>query len=294
MNIYNNTYCVYAHINKVDGKIYVGTTKYGDNPNKRWKNGNGYLDRNQSGTYKQPHFAYAILKYGWDNFAHEIIVSNLTKEEADNFEKILVDKLKLQDSRFGYNIRSGGGSNGSLSDETRKKISKSNKGKIFSEKHKLLLSKASKGAKQSKETIEKRVEKLRGKKRSEEYKKYMSERTKQSMTQERIDKLIERNRIRWSDPNERLKQGEIARRTRSKPVFCVELNKIFPSAKEAGRTTGVSDSNISMCCCGKRASAGKHPITCEKLHWISEGSDPILFNKYHDIFEAYEKEVEPI
>lgn len=290
MIIYNGTYCVYAHINQVNGKMYVGVTKYGNNPNKRWKNGCAYLDKDEKGEYRQPHFAYAIQKYGWDNFDHEIIALKLTKEEADKFEELLVEKLNLTDSKFGYNIRNGGGSTGDLSDETKKKISESRKGISFSKEHRRALSDALKSIKQSEETVKKRVAKLSGKKRSEEVKAKLSESIKKSFTPERREKISESNRIRWSDPNARLRQGEIARQKKSQPVFCIELNKTFPSAKEAERLTGISDSNIGYCCSGKRASAGKHPITGEKLHWISEKSDPVLLDEYRIIFEMYKKE----
>ena len=100
MEIYNDIYCAYVHINKIDRKIYVGQTIYGDTPNKRWRNGRGYKDN--------VYFYRAVQKYGWDNFEHEIIASRLTKEEANNFERLLIATLKTYDNNFGYNLTLGG------------------------------------------------------------------------------------------------------------------------------------------------------------------------------------------
>lgn len=100
MEIYNDTYCVYVHINKFNGKKYVGQTINGENPQKRWRSGSGYC--------YQKLFYRAIQKYGWDGFNHEIVASNLTKDEADNFEILLIDKLKTYDKNFGYNCTLGG------------------------------------------------------------------------------------------------------------------------------------------------------------------------------------------
>lgn len=120
MEIFNGNYCVYCHINKVNGKKYVGITKHGEQPNKRWADGKGY--------YRNKYFYSAIQKYGWENFEHYIIASNLTESEAYNFERILIVQLHSNNKNFGYNLDNGGTGPGSLSEETKKKISNSHKG----------------------------------------------------------------------------------------------------------------------------------------------------------------------
>jgi hypothetical protein len=46
----------------------------------------------------------------------------------------------------------------------------------------------------------------------------------------------------------------------SKKVYCVELNQTFGALHEAERKTGVHNGKISMCCNGKRKTAGGY-------HW---------------------------
>lgn len=114
-----NNYTVYAHINKVNGKIYVGITR--QIPEKRW----GYNGR----CYKSNgHFHNSILKYGWDNFDHEIIATKLTESEAKNFEHILVLKLQSNKSKYGYNKTEGGDTVCKFTDKMKEKMSKAKKG----------------------------------------------------------------------------------------------------------------------------------------------------------------------
>lgn len=51
-------------------------------------------------------------------------------------------------------------------------------------------------------------------------------------------------------------------------VYCPELDETFLSMTEAHNKYGVLVSSISNCIKGKLKSAGKHPITGEKLHWV--------------------------
>lgn len=103
----NNNWTVYIHIvpkclsGHDHDKYYVGITRQ-EIKRRFGKNGSGY---------KNIHFYNAIEKYGWNNIEHCIIAGNLTHEEANNFERILIRILKSNDKMYGYNI-SGGGDGG--------------------------------------------------------------------------------------------------------------------------------------------------------------------------------------
>ena len=116
-------YTVYMHI-APNGKKYIGITC--KKPQHRWDNGNGYKPNK--------HFYNAILKYGWDNIKHEILFTNLSKEEAEQKEIELISYYKSNKYDYGYNRSSGGesravGCHWTLSDEAKRKISESQKGK---------------------------------------------------------------------------------------------------------------------------------------------------------------------
>lgn len=91
-------YTVYCHVNKINGKRYVGITK--QKPEKRWNNGEGYIE--------SPRFYNAIKKYGWHNFSHEILYTDLSEDEAKQKEVDLIAEWNLNDDTFGYNISKGG------------------------------------------------------------------------------------------------------------------------------------------------------------------------------------------
>lgn len=97
-------YCVYKHTSP-SNKIYIGITF---NPKRRWYDGNGYLHKRKDGKYNQPLFARAILKYGWDNFTHEILEDNLSKERACELEKKYIQEYDSTNPQKGYNISFGG------------------------------------------------------------------------------------------------------------------------------------------------------------------------------------------
>lgn len=125
--IANREYCVYKHTNKANGKVYIGITC--QNPLNRWLNGHGYTHNAR--------FYNAIVKYGWDNFTHEILYSGLSSEEACEIEKKLIAEYKSTHRDFGYNVGLGGNL---LSEESAKKVSDAKKGMRLSNEHKRRLS----------------------------------------------------------------------------------------------------------------------------------------------------------
>ena len=129
-------YIVYMHT-VPNGRKYIGITH--QQPERRWRGGMHY-------NYNKRFFS-VIVKYGWDNITHEILYENLTKEEAEQKEKELIEEHKTNQEEYGYNMTSGGSGapNCTKSIETREKLSKANTGRKHTEETKKKLSEASKG-----------------------------------------------------------------------------------------------------------------------------------------------------
>lgn len=219
-----NNYCVYCHTNKINGKKYIGITS--QKPKNRWRNGQGY--RNNEFFYR------AIEKYGWHNFSHEILYTDLSKTDAEDIEVKLIAEYKTTDNQNGYNIEPGGNATKNVPESTRKKISEALKSHKCSDetKRKISLSKKgkpgpNKGRKMSKEFVEKNRLSHIGQKAWNKGK-------------------------RWTD-EEKAKFG-------GKKVICVETGKVYLTMHEASKKTKVNISSICSCCKGKVKTAGGY-------HW---------------------------
>ena len=94
-------YKLYMHLNKTNGKVYIGQTKR--SYLLRWKNGKGYDGCSQ--------FVNAIKKYGWSGFEHIQLIEGLSKIEVDYFERFFIAFFDSQNPEFGYNSTAGGDEN---------------------------------------------------------------------------------------------------------------------------------------------------------------------------------------
>lgn len=254
MVIKNGIFKVYVHTNKTNGKMYVGIT--GQQLKERWKNGTGYK--------QSPKFYNAIKKYGWSNFQHDIIAGNLTQDEAHNMEKLIIEKLDLQNEKFGYNIKEGG-NGGFIPLETRIKIGNANRGRKATETARQHLSEAHKGVKLSPEHAKAIADANRGRPRTEKelafykrhgenfkgenhpmYGKHFPDIVRQHMS-EGIKKYYKTHKV--------LPHNE-------KKVLCVETNIIYDSIEKAAIAVKACRSQIS-----EAAAGTNHHKTAKGYHW---------------------------
>ena len=214
----NNTFTVYCHTNKTNGKKYIGITS--KDPKIRWNKGLGYK--------KGQYFGKIIEIYGWDNFEHEILFEELTKEEACTKEKELIKEYKANDRRFGYN-QTDGGEYFEANEDVRRRISlammgnKNGLGKPCSEEKKRKISEAQKGKIVSEETRRRQSE--------------SAKRRKHTLCSEEV-----KEKLRNSYPKMR-------------KVYCIETDTVYKSVQECARQLELNASYVSAVCRGKYKTA---------------------------------------
>jgi group I intron endonuclease len=216
-------YTIYKHTLILDcahkGWSYIGLTK--QDLKRRWKNGTGYPKTTQ------PYFARAIEKYGWSNFSHEILETDInTLQEANEREKYWIAHYHsfIGDPNCrGYNCTAGGdGQEGHKHTEaTKLKLHYSHlgKGHPWSDYQRQVMSSVHECRKVSEESRLRMSESHKG-----------IEQTKQ--TKEKISKA------------------------NSKKVICLETGEVFESFIAAGKSINKSQVAISNCVSGKLKTAG--------------------------------------
>lgn len=214
----HKTYKVYVHTNKNNDKKYVGITC--QELHRTHENGNGYKEC--------PRFWNAIQKYGWENFNTELVLANLTKEEAETEEIRLIELLKTTNERYGYNIQSGGNTTGTHCLSTRAKMSKAQKGRKKSKEH---VAKIRKNGVLHSLRMTGKGNSFYGKRHSEETKKKISE------SKKGVPVLSKRVKVVQFDK-------------------CNNFIKIHDSMNQASKETGTILSGISEACNGNQKTSG--------------------------------------
>lgn len=134
---------VYKILNKVNGKCYIGITKNGIKG--RYPGRNWYTSRSLTRLVKQ-----AIVKYGCENFEISIL-DTCDIDSLEEREKYFIQFFKSF-TPGGYNLTLGGEYKKVISEESRKKCSEANKGRVswnkgkkMSDEHRIKCSERMKG-----------------------------------------------------------------------------------------------------------------------------------------------------
>lgn len=177
------------------------------------------------------HLKSSIKKYGIENFEinKEFDIA-YTEDDLYDLEDMYICLYNTLDRKYGYNKRRSGS------------------------KHKG-------SGKPSEETRRKQSEWQIGRKLTTEHRKHMSEARKgENNPMYNVHRYGEANpmygKLGANNPN-------------SKPIILLNTLEVFSCTREACEKYNIkSFGNVIECCNGNRKSAGKHPVTGERLHWM--------------------------
>lgn len=202
------------------GFIYVTTCKVNGKKyigQRKYSHGwQSYLGSGQA-------FRNAVRKYGTHSFSREIICEAETPEELNQLEYEYTVKFDVVNSDDWYNLCYGGNATHGykFSEETKKVMSAKKKGVYDGEKNPMY----GVHRKHTEEELKRIVP-------------YLSSSKDQSG-----EKNINFGKTYGENP-------------RAKSVVCVELDKVFDSAKRASHELGINHNSIIAVCKGKRNRAG--------------------------------------
>jgi group I intron endonuclease len=113
---------IYLIVNKINGKVYVGQTirKLAYRMN---------IHRHDCRRSVNRPLYRSIKKYGWGAFEVRKIAEASSQKELDNLERLWILALQSADREHGYNLTFGG-EHGARTEEVRRRMSESRKGRI--------------------------------------------------------------------------------------------------------------------------------------------------------------------
>ena len=234
---------IYCIENLVNGKRYIGQSK---NIYHRWASHKSSLN---NGYHFNDYLQNSWIKYGADNFKFYIL-DKCALEELNEKEKYWIADYNTKEA--GYNLTYGGdGCVGkACSEKTKQKISKANKGRVYTPEQRQRI----------KDALRNNPNVARGINHP-----YFNKK----LSQEEIDKL--RNGVR------KYYEGNNYTPPWSKPVICVTTGEIFSTiTKGALKYKNSCNSNIAHCCNHDREFAGELPDgTRLQWEWYEEGKEYI-------------------
>ena len=210
-----------------DGRKYFGKTS--QPLSRRWRtNGEGYVG--------SP-FYDAIKEYGWGAFAHDVISSGLTENEAKALEEKLIKENKTQYKEYGFNVTGGDG----WRNPTEEQV------KVFAERSRIFNT---------------------GRKHTEEYKSKMSERMRGDKNPNANGRLLTPERIRKfaeyaKKPKAEIQKKRMSESAKKRKIKCVDTGVVYESMKDASEKLGIKYTAITSAVYRGRKTHGHEFITID-------------------------------
>ena len=219
---------IYCIENITTNKKYIGQST---DINDRWRKHISELNHN---SHHNDYLQKAWNKYGEDDFEFYIL-EYCNEDELDEKENYYINFYDTIDRKYGYNLKSGGQAHCHHTEEVKNKISESNK-KAYQNQELRELRSINALKQWANPNIK---EKIMGSNNGM-YGKHHNEETRQKISKNR--------------------SGIPSHKRNRTPVFCIELNRKFDDATEAGKKLSLDGSAILKVCQGKRK-------TCGGYHW---------------------------
>ena len=170
---------VYAIVNKVNGRVYVGSTTR--SLKRRWIEHRRDL---RYARHPNRYLQFSWNKHGEEAFLFVILVRTRGVDEAIKLEQEWLDFFRFGGEVYNFGKVAKCPMQGlAVSDETKRKLSLANKGRVFSEEHKRRISQAKTGTVRAPLSEERKQQLSRlnkGKQLSEEHKRKIAESVKRS------------------------------------------------------------------------------------------------------------------
>ena len=195
-----------------NNKCYIGLTRTSLSQRK-----SEHKSRTKDKKYKNILFYNAIRKYGFDSIIWSILSEHITVKDAENAEI-----KSILDNPFNYNTANGG-SVGNITDETRAKISKALKGRVFTVEWKSKISVTVKkifSNPEEKKLLSERVKKaMWGKDVRERYLEAISKRDKVAFGIKKREEFRKKREIRFIEIAKRYIEGDSFKQLEQKTLI---------------------------------------------------------------------------
>ena len=237
--------CIYKFKNLINGKVYIGQTKSFGMIMTIYKGWN----------FNNPHFLFAVNKYGIDNFEVDIIEKDIPLELLNEREQYWIDQYESYNPKKGYNILKIAGSNrgqkawnkGIPTDEETKQKIRAGLKRYYST-HEVW----NKGVPATEEAKEKNRISNSGEKNGMFGKQHSKE------TKEKISNTLTGRKMPYEQ-----------RKKLFRPVRCVDTGVIYESESSAAELFGCSQTLIYYAAIGKYKTAKGHKFEYVTIEEVS-------------------------